>query len=130
MPPVLDPAQHHPDRAALAEGVDPEPAHPGQRVGEVGLVGLLELLVQIGTDQVPEQLLGHVRGEVGPVQDDQPAVDPHARRRPDLQVQVRPLAATSASGQVIMLVTAGSPSPGAFLMRGTPRSGRPLPGAA
>ena len=37
---------------------------------EVGLVGLLELLVQIGTDQVPEQLLGHVRGEVGPVQDD------------------------------------------------------------
>jgi len=58
---------------------------------EVGLVGLLELLVQIGTDQVPEQLLGHVRGEVGPVQDDQPAVDPHARRRPDLQVQVRPL---------------------------------------
>jgi hypothetical protein len=28
--PLLDPAQHHPDRAALAEGVDPEAPDPGQ----------------------------------------------------------------------------------------------------
>jgi hypothetical protein len=37
-----------------------------------------------------------------------------------LQVRSDPLAATSASSQVIMLVTAGSPSPGRVPHAGTP----------
>jgi hypothetical protein len=41
-----------------------------------------------------------------------------------------PLAATSASSQAIMLVTAGSPSPGARSSCGHPLIGRPLPGVA
>jgi hypothetical protein len=128
--PLLDPAQHHPDRAALAEGVDPEPAHPGPGVGEVGLVGLVELLVQIGTDQVPEQLLGHVGGEVGPVQDDQPAVDPHARRRPDLQVQVRPLGGDQRLQPGHHARHRWLSLPGRVPHTGHPLIGRPLPGAA
>jgi hypothetical protein len=86
--PLLDPPQHHPDRAALAEGVDPEPSHAWPGVGEVGLVGPLELVVQVGADELAQQGLGGLGGEAGTVEDDEPAVDPHARRRPDLEVQV------------------------------------------
>jgi hypothetical protein len=74
--PLLDPAQHQLDRAALAEGVHPEPPHAGQRVGEVGLVGPLELLVQVGADQLLEQALGHLRGKGGAVEDDPAATPP------------------------------------------------------
>ena len=113
-------AQHHPDRAALAEGVDPEPPDPGQGVGEVGLVGLLELLEQVGTDQLAKQALGHLGGEAGPVEHDQAPVHPHARRRPDLQVQVRPLGGDQRLQPGQHARHRLSPSPGRAPSAGTP----------
>ena len=84
--------EHERDGASLVEGVHPEAGEPGHRVGEVHLV-------------VPVERLGDAwrrdrRHDCGRVlrferefvdQRPQVAVDPHARRGPRLQVQVRAL---------------------------------------
>ena len=49
--------QHHADRAALTEDVDAEPADVGDRVGEVDLAGVVELLLAVlGDDAVGDRL--------------------------------------------------------------------------
>ena len=45
----------------LPEGVDPEMAHPRDRVGEVRLPVVLELLNEILRDDLPQYLLGVLR---------------------------------------------------------------------
>ena len=61
---------------------------PEQRVGEVGLVGAVELLDQVLAQHLADHLLGVGGREVAGLQLAQAAVDAHPGRRADLAVQV------------------------------------------
>ena len=93
-----DEPEDHPDRAALAVGVDPEAPEVRDRVREVGLVRLLEM--------VPRPLLHDLLGDPHHVVclDDRHigdaselAVDPHSGRRPHFQVEI----GTLGGGQAV-----------------------------
>src|SRR3954453_19611109 len=83
-----DPPEDQPGGTARAEGVDAEPADPREGVGEVGLVAALELLDQVGTQDLAHHRLGVGRGQIAGLELAQPAVDPHPGRRTDLAMQV------------------------------------------
>jgi hypothetical protein len=97
-----DDAEDHAERAALLEGVAAEAAEPGDAVGQVDLVMVLELLaVRGGQDR---------RGDGQQVLMVEPAVlgggrkaaaDPHHRVAPDLQVQIRGASVDGDPQQVI-----------------------------
>ena len=83
-----DPAEDHAVRAARLVGVDAEPADTRDRVGEVRLVVLAEGVDEVVGQDLLEHALGVRRLEVRDLQLAQPPVDAHARRGPDLAVQV------------------------------------------
>ncbi len=81
-------AQHHADRVALTEDVDAEPADVGDRVGEVHLAGVVELLLAVlGDDPVGDRLGLDARERVA-VEPRQALGQSDHRRRPHLDVQV------------------------------------------
>ena len=87
--PEGDDAEHHADGAALLEDVDAEAAEAGDAVGEVDLVGLLELLLLVvvhDPERHPRDLLG--RQAAGVLQRDERAVDAEHRRQAGLEVDV------------------------------------------
>ena len=81
------------DRPALAEGVDAEARQALDRVREVDLPVLFELLQQPGlADHVLHRALGVLGREgLGALDGQELAVHAHHRRSRDLHVQVRPL---------------------------------------
>jgi hypothetical protein len=77
------------DRAALFEGVDPEPREAGDRVGEVGLPRFLELRLRPHLGDVVEGFLRFLGGQLGvALERRQLAMQAHGRGHPDLDVQV------------------------------------------
>ncbi len=95
------PPQHEPDRSALAEDVHPEAAEAGERVGEVGLV-VIEELVGAGLRQERERdALGVGRRDRLAVPGLEVAVDPEVRRRADLDVDVGCLEPDGLTQQVV-----------------------------
>ena len=80
------------DRAALLEDVDAEATEAGDRVGEVGLAGILEFGQRTHLGDVVEGLLGVLRGQrLIALDRGQLAVQPHGRRHAHLDVEVRAL---------------------------------------
>ena len=83
-----NPPQDQAAGPARTERVDPEPAHTGRGVREVGLVGALELLDEVRTQDLADERLRVGRHEDRGLELAQAAVDADSRRRPDLAVQV------------------------------------------
>ena len=101
------------DRAALLEGVDPEPREAGDRVGEVGLAALLELLQRALLGDLLEGALGVLRRQrLMALEGHQLAVHADGRRRADFDVKVRPLTLDQRAQCCVDLEHPGSYRPG------------------
>jgi hypothetical protein len=85
-----DAAEDETDRPPLPERVDPEPAEGRDRVREVGVVLRLELLGDVVAHDGARHLGSQLGSDVGRVfEATQRAVDPNARGRTDLHMEVR-----------------------------------------
>ena len=94
-------AEHEADGAALAEHVDPEAAEAGERVGEVGLVVVEELVgARLGHER-ERDALGVGRRDLVAVPGLQVAVDAEERRRADLDVHVGASRSNGLAQQVV-----------------------------
>ena len=84
------PPQHHPDVAALTEGVHAESADPVDHQREVGLPGLLELIDQVGAKDLRQHPVGVRTGQRIGAQRTQCAVHADPGYDARLDVQIRP----------------------------------------
>ncbi len=87
------PTEHQAEGAARTERVHAEAPDPAEGVGEVGLVGRSEPRHQLHRQHLFDHVLGVLGPQVGHLQAPEPAVHTQPRRRSDLAVQVRALAA-------------------------------------
>jgi hypothetical protein len=105
------PPQHEADPAALTERAHAETAEAGDAVHEVALVGRLERLGPAARDDPGGDALG-VRGLDGVERAlAKPAVDPQARARTDLDVDVRGSLLHGKSQQSVQLQHEGASVP-------------------
>src|SRR6185295_8972901 len=85
-------AQHHPELAALLEGVQAEAGDILDLVESVDLVLILQTLPALVPHELPEHGLHVLLAERRKLAGQQVARDPHERRTIHLEVQVRPAA--------------------------------------
>ncbi len=102
--------QHETDGSALAEDVDAEASEPGERVGEVGLVVVEELVGPGLGQQCERDPLGVRRRDRLAVPRLEMTVDPEERGRADLDVDVGCLESYGLSQQVVEIEHGSSPS--------------------